>query len=249
MFEARPPFAALKTIQTGPITNHVNIVHNANGTFAYVTVGGLNEVKVFRTDNFSLVATIPVGKLPHGVWPSGDGARVYVGLENDDGMTAIDTLTNTVVATVPIGQAPQAVVYVPDAVPEGAGTSNLQPLGVAGQSAHLTLKAVGATVGASEAAPTSVSLFDQGLVQVLEAAVTGLAPRQPYVLALSTQRDGGGRVQPLAAFMTNPAGSAIVNAIGPIRQIVRADAGEERRYLVILSGAAETGAPVQVQGD
>ncbi len=36
-----------------------------------MTVGGLNEVRVYRTDDFSAVATIPVGKLPHGVWPSG----------------------------------------------------------------------------------------------------------------------------------------------------------------------------------
>ena len=91
VFDAQPPFSVLKSIDTGPITNHVNFVHNANGTFAYVTVGGLNEVKVFRTDDFSQVATIPVGKLPHGIWPSGDGSRVYVGLENADGMAAIDT--------------------------------------------------------------------------------------------------------------------------------------------------------------
>ena len=75
VFDARPPFNALKTIDTGPITNHVNFARNAKGTFAYVTVGGLNEVKVFRTDDFSQVATIPVGNLPHGVWPSGDGTR------------------------------------------------------------------------------------------------------------------------------------------------------------------------------
>ena len=49
-------------------------------------------MKVFRTDDFEQVATIPVGKLPHGVWPSGDGTRVYVGLENDDEMAAIDTI-------------------------------------------------------------------------------------------------------------------------------------------------------------
>ena len=109
----------LRTIDTGPITNHVNIVRNASGQFAYVTIGGLNEVKVFRTDDFGLVATIPVGKLPHGIWPSGDGTRVYIGLEIDDKATAIDTLTNTVIATAPIGQAPQGVAYVPDAVPEG----------------------------------------------------------------------------------------------------------------------------------
>jgi YVTN family beta-propeller protein len=109
VFDAKPPFSVLKSIDTRPITNHVNIAHNANGTFAYVTVGGLNEVKVFRTDDFSLVATIPVGKLPHGVWPSGDGSRVYVGLENVDSMAAIDAITNKLIATSPVGQAPQAI--------------------------------------------------------------------------------------------------------------------------------------------
>src|SRR5277367_3570323 len=123
VFNAQPPFNLLKTLETGPITNHVNIVRNANGMFAYVTIGGLNEVKVFRTDNFEQVATIPVGKLPHGIWPSGDGTRVYVGLENEDAMAAIDTLENRVIATVPIGQAPQALAYVPNAVPAVSGDS------------------------------------------------------------------------------------------------------------------------------
>src|SRR5216683_499675 len=50
VFNARPPFNLIKTIDTGPITNHVNFAHTAKGTFAYVTIGGLNEVKVFRTD-------------------------------------------------------------------------------------------------------------------------------------------------------------------------------------------------------
>src|ERR1700742_2274161 len=124
VFDAQPPFSLLKTLDTGPITNHVNIVRNANGMFAYVTVGGLNEIQVFRTDDFSKVATIPVGKLPHGIWPSGDGSRVYVGLENDDQLVAIDTITNRVIATIPIGQAPQAVTYVPDAVPGMSATGN-----------------------------------------------------------------------------------------------------------------------------
>src|SRR5208282_164699 len=134
-----------------------------NGMFAYVTIGGLNEVKVFRTDNFQQVATIPVGKLPHGIWPSGDGTRVYVGLENEDHIAAIDTLTNKVIATNPIGQAPQAVVYVPNAVPDGPGTQGLLPLGLAGKSEQLLLSPLEAKPG--EKAPTSVSLSDQGLVQ------------------------------------------------------------------------------------
>src|SRR5579864_9726656 len=143
VFDARPPFALLKTIDTGPITNHVNIVRNAKGMFAYVTVGGTNTVKVFRTDDYSQVATIPVGSLPHGIWPSGDGSRVYVGLEIADALTAIDTLTNKVIATVPIGQAPQAVTYVPNAVPEGEGAQNTVLLGVAGQADHLMMVPVG----------------------------------------------------------------------------------------------------------
>src|ERR1700739_4460070 len=155
------------------------MVHNANGAFAYVTIGVLNEVKVFRTSDFSQVATIPVGALPHGIWPSGHGPRVYVGLENGDGVTAIHTLPNKVIATVPIGQAPQALTYVPDAVPSGLGTQNLQSLGVAGQVGHLALAASAAE---TSHAPTSVSLFDQGLIQVLEAAVSGLQPKQPYCL-------------------------------------------------------------------
>lgn len=121
VFEARPPFKALKTIDTGPITNHVNVVRTKAGQFAYVTVGGLNIVKVFRTDDFAEVATIPTGALPHGLWPSGDGSRVYVGLENADKAAVIDTATNTVIAEVPIGQGPQGVAYVPNAVPEGDG--------------------------------------------------------------------------------------------------------------------------------
>jgi YVTN family beta-propeller protein len=244
VFNARPPFNLLRTIDTGPITNHVNFARNANGTFAYVTVGGLNEIRVFRTDDFSQVATIPVGNLPHGIWPSGDGSRVYVGLENADALAAIDTLSNRVIATIPIGQAPQAVNYVPGAVPEGDGTAHLQPLGLAGQAAHLTL--THARTG--DRALTSVSLFDQGLVQVLQAAVTGLEPGRPYVLALSSHPDGTGTLEPLSAFMTNPAGSAIVNAVGRIRQIVQDSTPAERRYLVIAEGtAAQHGAVVQRQ--
>jgi len=96
--------------------------------------------------------------------------------------------------------------------------------------------------------PTSISLFDQGLTQVLEASVTGLRPKQPYVLALASERNGGGKLEPLAAFVTNPAGSAIVNAVGPIRQIVRGEDQISRRYLVIVSGTPdELGEAVQIQ--
>jgi YVTN family beta-propeller protein len=243
-FSARPPFAVLKTIATGPITNHVNFVRNAHGQFAYVTVGGLNEVQVFRTSDFEKVATIPVGKLPHGLWPSGDGTRIYVGLENDDKLAAINTITNTVVAIVPIGQAPQALAYVPEAVPTGEGRQGLQPLGLSGEAAHLVLSSPTHLHGPS----TSVSLFDQGLVQVLQASVTGLLPKRPYVLALSSKPDGEGRLQSIAAFTTNPAGAAIVDTVGPIRVLFEGTDSSIAKHLVIAEGtSAMIGAIVQIQ--
>ena len=242
VFDANPPFEVLATLDTGPITNHVNIVRNAKGQFAYVTIGGLNEVRVFVTDTFEQVASIPVGDLPHGIWPSGDGTRVYVGLENADKVVAIDTLTNSVIAESPIGQGPQALTYVPDASPDGSAL-NLQPLGLAGMAVHLSLAAPGWHGGGS---PTSVALFDPGLTQVLQASVTGLAPKQAYVLALSTRADGSGPLQSLANFTTNPVGAAIVNAVGPIRQVVQGGDDVPRRYLVIAGADGATVVQVQV---
>jgi hypothetical protein len=102
--------------------------------------------------------------------------------------------------------------------------------------------------GREHNAQTSVALFDQGLLQVLQASVTGLQPKQPYMLALATNADGSGELQALASFTTNPAGAAIVNAVGPIRQVVKGEQSTPRRYLVIAPGTADKlGAPVQVQ--
>ena len=228
VFDAKPPFAVLKSFATGAITNHVNIAKTPRGQFAYVTVGTENVVKVFRTDNFAQIATILVGALPHGLWPSGDGSRIYVGLENADAVAAIDTATNKVIATIPIGQGPQGVAYVPGAVPSGDGLAGLQPLAKAGEKVQLMLSGTG---------QSQVTLFDQGQVQILQAAVAGLPPKMPFVLGLSTSPDGKGPVEPLAKFMTNPAGGAIVNAVGPLRQIVtQAAPAGGRRYLVIASG-------------
>lgn len=239
VFDARPPFAVLKTIDTGTITNHVNLVRTPKGQFAYVTVGTENRVKVFRTDNFAQVDSIAVGALPHGLWPSGDGSRIYVGLENGDGVAVIDTASNRVIATIPIGQGPQGVAYVPGAVPSGDGKANLQPLARAGEKVQLTLGGTGRS---------QVTLFDQGQVQILQAAVAGLPPKMPFVLGLSDRTDGAGPIEPLAKFMTNPAGGAIVNAIGPLRQIVAPDSAAPRRYLVIVAGEPEKLGPVvQVQ--
>src|SRR5260370_42483259 len=141
-------------------------------------------------------------------------------------------------ATSPIGQGCQAIAYVPNAVPSGTGTQGLVSLRIAEQATHLSLVPLEHGKPATgQQAPTSVSLFDQGLVQVLQAAVTGLEPMQSYVLALSNDPRGNGTLEPLEAFTTNQAGAAIVKTVGPIRQDVQGQDNTPRPYALTVSGA------------
>jgi hypothetical protein len=153
-----------------------------------------------------------------------------------------------VVGRMAIGQAPQAVVYVPRAVPaDAAPAANLAPLGLAADTVTLTLGA--GALGAGDRTLTTVALFDQGLTQVVQAVVSGLEPGRSYALALAEQRDGGGTRETIARFAANPAGAAVVDAVGPIRQIVHGEAAVPRRYLAIFTVAADgtLEAPVQIE--
>jgi YVTN family beta-propeller protein len=254
VMSGQEPFRIFATIDTGPITNHVTLVDNADGKFAYVTVGGENAVKVFRRgENPELIATILTGDLPHGVWGSGDGSRVYVGLENQDAVLAIDARANKVIATIPIGQQPQALVYVPDAVPEGSdGASNLlMPLGESGKAAHLKLAAPGDR--ALSQARATVSVNSLGALDLLQIAATGLKPGQSYTLWLVTSRTAPfGDKQSLATFKANLAGAQVAQAVGPLRRVLTSQAGDasdqpKQRFLIVTS--ADSDAAELVQAD
>jgi YVTN family beta-propeller protein len=249
VMSAQPPFRILATLDSGPITNHVTLVDNANGKFAYVSVGGENVVKVYRRgDEPELVATIPTGDLPHGIWGSGDGARVYVGLENQDAVAAIDTASNKILATIPIGQQPQALVYVPQAVPEGEGTTNLMPLGEAGRAAHLTLAA---PEGSDNAAHATVSVNALGPLDLLQLAVSGMKPAQLYTLWLVTSRTAPfGRKEALVTFKTNAAGAQVAQAVGPLRQVLSAasnSAADQSNERFLMVTQADNDAPQLIQ--
>lgn len=249
VMSAQPPFRILATLDTGPITNHVTLVDNANGKFAYVTVGERNEVKVYRRgDKPALIATISTGDLPHGIWGSGDGKRVYVGLENQDAVLALDTLANKVLATIPIGQQPQALVYVPEAVPDGNGTSNLMPLGDAGNAAHLTLVA---PEGSASQAHATVSVNALGPLDLLQIAASGLKAGQTYQLWLVTSRTAPfGQKQPLVTFKTNVAGAQVAQAIGPFREVLTSavqNAVEQTTQRFLLVTQTDTDQPQLIQ--
>jgi YVTN family beta-propeller protein len=233
VYNAKPPFEQKSVLDTGPITNHVNFANNRNGKFAYVTVGGANEVRAFRRGATpELVATIPVGELPHGIWPSGDGSRVYVALENGEHCVAIDTVTNKVIATMPIGQTTQALVYVPNAVPNGSGTENLMPLGVAANTARLHLE--GGT--AFPKARASVAVNSLGLLDLVQIAATGLSPKAQYQVYLTDSNEQPfGKLEPLAVLKTNPDGAGIVQAIGPLKTLAKNDPNSSapKRFLIV----------------
>ena len=231
---AKPPFDQKSVLDTGPITNHVNFANNRNGKFAYVTVGGANEVKAFRRGATpELIATIPVGELPHGIWPSGDGSRVYVALENGEHCVAIDTMTNKAIANTPIGQTTQALVYVPNAVPSGSGVENLMPLGIAANTARLHLEAGGPTLPEAQA---SVAVNSLGLLDLIQIAARGLAPKEPYQVYLAeSNKSPFGNLEPLAVLKTNPDGAGIVQAIGPLKVLAGNDLNSSapQRFLLV----------------
>jgi len=237
VFNAKPPFEQQALLDTGPITNHVNFVNNRNGKFAYITVGGANEVKAYRRGATpELVATIPVGDLPHGIWPSGDGSRVYVAFENGGTAAAIDTITNKVIANIPIGQTTQALVYVPNAVPDGSGTENLSPLGESGNVARLHLEACGNTLPKAQA---SVAVNSLGLLDLVEIAAEGLTPTTQYQVYLAEFGHAPyGKLEPLAILKTNSDGAGIVQAIGPLKALLKGSStfssgAESRRFLIV----------------
>ncbi len=136
-----------------------------------------------------------------------------MGLENQDAVAAIDTHTNTVMATIPVGQQPQALVYVPDAVPQGHGTTNLSPLAPSGDAVHLA--------------------------DLLEAAVSGLKPETTYTLWLATSRSANTNDrEALDTFKTNISGAQVVQAIAPLRRILVQEKGDldprsQRRFLLV----------------
>src|SRR6476660_5685113 len=234
IYSAKPPFEQKSVLDSGPITNHINFANNRNGKFAYVTIGGANEVRAFRRSATpELVATIPVGELPHGIWPSGDGSRVYVALENGEHCVAIDTMTNKVIANIPIGQTTQALVYVPNAVPSGSGTENLMPLGVAANTARLHLEAGGPALPNAQA---SVAVNSLGLLDLVQIAARGLSPKAQYQVYLTdTNQEPFAKLEALAVLKTNPDGAGIVQAIGPLKTLANNDpnSSASKRFLIV----------------
>ncbi|WP_034297180.1 hypothetical protein [Herbaspirillum sp. RV1423] len=219
-------------IDTGFITNHLSFAKVGGKVLAYVTIGGENVVKVYTTDKEAkLVATIPTGALPHGIWTSDDSSRVYVGLENGDGVEVIDPAKNQVIAHIGGGQAPQALVYLSHVAGADGGTGNLVPR-VNSDPLNIRLQATSAGPGDARGFVVSRNL---GVIDALEVSLFKLKPQTTYSVYLD------GQAAPVARFLTDAKGVANGTAIGPLRELAapgatQAPAASSR--IIVMEGNA-----------
>lgn len=217
-------FETIGVIETGPGTNHVNFAGSGGGSrysgsaageYAYVTVGGENVVKVYNRSTLQLVATIPAGSSPHGVWPSGDGSKIYIGLENGDAVTVIDTKTNTKINEIASGQAPQALIYAVGAVSEGTKSgSNLESYKPTMPSNfRLTPKGTVPVPGIGGGATVRTIEGIDELVLMLSK----LSTLSTYTLYLSDQKNAVVNPEAVLSFKTDDKGAAEYEAYYQIR--------------------------------
>jgi YVTN family beta-propeller protein len=224
-------------IDTGFITNHLAFAKAGGKVLAYVTVGGENLVKVYTTDkDAKLVASIPTGALPHGIWTSDDGSRIYVGLENGDGVQVIDTAANKIVATMGGGQAPQALVYLSNVAAPGSADNLV---------ARVNQDAVNLPLKAREGQGRGFIVARQlGVVDALEVSVFKLKPDTEYRVYLDTEQAG--------SLKTDAKGMANATMIGPVRGFAQAKEAQEmpeQRHVLVMEGAAKPDAKAAVLAD
>lgn len=223
-------------IESGPGTNHVNFggagggsrySGSAAGEFAYVTVGNENVVKVYSR-NRQLIATIPVGANPHGIWPSGDGSKLYVGLENGDAVDVIDTRTNTKIKPMLSGQAPNALIYAVKAIPNGSdGLANLEAYTpIMPLNFRLTPGGVSPIPGIGGGVTLRTL---EGLDELILAAKK-LLPLTTYTLYLSSAKTSVVNLEAVLVFKTDDKGAVEINAYYQIKLMLTG------RFFQVLKG-------------
>lgn len=107
-----PGAAPLFSLSVGEHPAHV-IADRAN-RFAYVTVSGEDVLKVVDLQKKAVVASIPAGKMPHGLRMSPDERTIYVADMNGGTVAFIDVASRRLVDRVPAGETPVQVAVSPD---------------------------------------------------------------------------------------------------------------------------------------
>jgi YVTN family beta-propeller protein len=187
----------LTVLSTGPVTNHVNFVSKPEGIFAYVTIGQRNKTLVFRTNGAQPVKVAEIsnsGFEPHGIWPSPDNSRVYVGVEKSDSVDVIDTDRLLLVSTLRVGQEPQALVYVANAVPDGDGRERLGRQGLDKRNVTRDLPVAGGVVRVTVRELDTldqIQVVARGLPANSAFQVLGNLGQVPVIRKFTTNAQGG----------------------------------------------------------
>lgn len=230
-----------KVFATGPITNHVSFLTLNGRLLMPVTVGGENCVKIYDVmDDYKEIANIPVGQLPHGLWGSPDGKRIYVGLEYADQVQPIDLETMQALPPLQIGQSPQALLYAPNAVTSGGKASGLKPLVDAAPTQTLVLK----PTEAKATLKGQLSVRSIGLTDLVEQLFLQLKPATAYDLVLTRSKKAPYKEDYLLnSFVTDDKGKYAGQSTGIIKS--RLAAGAEFKHVVLIEQA--TGKAVLVK--
>ncbi|MBC7412480.1 MAG: YncE family protein [Bacteroidia bacterium] len=86
------------------------ITFSKNGTKAYATNTGANNVSIINVSDKNVVTTITLGTTPVGAWPASNG-KMYADNEGTQTVSEIDVATNAVTATINLGFKPGYVAY------------------------------------------------------------------------------------------------------------------------------------------
>ena len=99
--------------------NPLGVAVSSDGTKVYVTnvnYKGRGTVSVIDTATKKVSATIDIGYKysPCGIAVTPDGKKVFLANRDINGVSIIDTATNTVIGTIPVGANPLGVAITPD---------------------------------------------------------------------------------------------------------------------------------------
>ena len=117
-------------------------------------------------------------------------------------------------------------MYVSNAVASHNRTANLSPLGLAAEALHLELTP---PPGVTSAAHASVAINSLGPIDNLQIAATGLLRGRKYWVMLI----GGAAPQELVTFSAGIGGSAIAQALGPLKRVMSPSQVEQAMKLEV----------------
>lgn len=147
----------VRSLAFAPNAAPYGIAVSPDGLSAYVTVHGLNQVKVFSLQTYSETGTFDVGSEPTGLVILPDGSTLYVSNTADATVSVIDLTSGTALSPVTVGNGPKGVAVSPDGArvyTADYGSNAVSVIDTATNTAVITLPNVNA--------PTSVAILPDG---------------------------------------------------------------------------------------